>query len=231
MTPDPWLALGLSVQVGLWCVVLGLPLAVGLGWVLARWDFPGKALLQGAVLVPMVLPPVVTGLLLMDALGRSTWLGGLLERAGLPLSFSFAGAVLAAMAVGLPLYVWSARAAFEAVDPRYEEVVLTVGHSPLRAFWTVSLPLALPGIAGGAVLAFARALGEFGATAVLAGNMEGETRTLALAVYTLLDVPDGEAAMRPLMLASLAVAGASLVGYEALSRWQRRRLELDRARP
>ena len=137
--------------------------------------------------------------------------------------------VLAAFTVGLPLYVWSARAAFEAVDPRLEEVSATLGTPPWRTFARVTLPLALPGIAGGAVLAFARALGEFGATAVVAGNMEGETRTIALAVYTLLDTPGGEGATLPLVLASLGIAAASLLGYELLSRWQRRRLELANA--
>lgn len=181
------------------------------------------------LLSPMVLPPVVTGLLLLDVVGRRTLLGGWLAARGLPLSFSFAAAVLAALTVGLPLYVWTARAAFQAVDRRYEEVSLTLGVSPGRTFLRVTLPLALPGLAAGMVLAFARGLGEFGATAVLAGNLEGETRTLALAIYSLLEVPDGEAAMRPLLLASVGLSLLALTGYELLLRWQRRRLELDRA--
>ena len=221
--------LRLSLGVGLWCSLLGLPLAVGLGWLLARRSFPGKAVLGTLLLSPMVLPPVVTGLLLLDVVGRRTLLGGWLAARGLPLSFSFAAAVLAALTVGLPLYVWTARAAFQAVDRRYEEVSLTLGVSPGRTFLRVTLPLALPGLAAGMVLAFARGLGEFGATAVLAGNLEGETRTLALATYSLLEVPDGEAAMRSLLLASVGLSLLALTGYELLLRWQRRRLELDRA--
>lgn len=228
MTLDPATAVALSVQVGLWCAALGLPLAVALGWVLARRRFPGTSLLAGAVLVPMVLPPVVTGLLLLDTLGRRTPIGAAFAALGLPLSFSFAAAVLAALVVGLPLYVWSARAAVEAVDRRYEEVSHTLGVPPLPTFRRVTLPLALPGLAAGMVLAFARGLGEFGATAVLAGNQEGETRTIALAVYALLDAPDGESRVRPLVGASLALSFAALLGYEALVRWQRRRLEVDR---
>jgi len=227
MSLDPASAVRLSLGVGLCCALLGLPIAGSLGWLLARRRFPGKALLGTLVLAPMVLPPVVTGLLLLDLLGRRTLLGGWLAGVGLPLSFSFSAAVLAALVVGLPLYVWTARAAFEAVDPRYEEVSLTLGVPPLRTWWRVTLPLALPGLAAGSVLAFARGLGEFGATAVLAGNVAGETQTIALAVYALLETPDGEAATRPLLLASVALSVLALAGYELLVRWQRRRLELD----
>ena len=223
---DAAAAVRLSVLVGLWCTALGLPLAVAVGWALARGRFPGKALVSGVVLAPMVLPPVVTGLLLLDLLGRQSAVGGALAAAGLPLSFSFAAAVLAALVVGLPLYIWSARAAFEAVDTRLEEVSWTLGVPPWQTFLRVTLPLAVPGLCAGAVLAFARGLGEFGATAVLAGNMAGETRTIALAVYALLDTPGGESATRPLVVASVALSLGALAGYELLVRWQRRRLEL-----
>lgn len=222
--------IGLSLQVGAWVALLGLGPAVGLGWLLARRRFLGHGLLSGLVLTPMVLPPVVTGLLLLDLVGRTTTAGGWLASHGLPLSFSFEAAVVAALVVGLPLYIWAARAAFDAIDPRLEEVSLTLGHPPARTFWRVSLPLAAPGLAAGAVLAFARGLGEFGATTVLAGNIEGETQTIALAVYQLLEAPGGEAAGRPLVLASVGLALAALGGFEALQRWQRRRLELDRGR-
>jgi molybdate transport system permease protein len=218
----------LSLYVGGLVALLGLPWAVLLGWLLARGRFRGRAILSAAVLTPMVLPPVVTGLLLLDVFGRTTPVGGWFASVGMPLSFSFAAAVLAALVVGLPLYVWSARAAFAAVDPRLEEVSLTLGQPPRRTFWRVTLPLALPGLAGGAVLAFARGLGEFGATAILAGNVEGETQTIALAVYSLLEMPDGQSATRPLVAASVALSLGALVAYEGLVRWQRRRLELDR---
>lgn len=218
-------AVWLSVQVGLLSAALGLIPATVFGWLLARKPFFGRDLLSAALLTPMVLPPVVTGLLLLDLVGRRAPLGAWLAAHGLPLSFSFGAAVLAAWVVGLPLYVWSARAAFEAVDPRYEELAQTLGASPAQAWRRVTLPLALPGLAAGAVLAFARGLGEFGATAVLAGNRAGETRTIALSVYQLLSAPDGEAAIRPLVWASLGLSAAAILSYEALSRWHRARLE------
>lgn len=221
-----WAAIRLSLVVGAWVAVLGLPLAVTVGWLLARRPFPGRGLLSAVVLVPLVLPPVVTGMLLLDLVGRRAPLGSILSDLGLPLSFSLGAAVLAALVVGLPLYVWASRSAFEAVDPRLEEVALTLGDRPLRVFARVTLPLALPGLAAGAILAFARGLGEFGATAVLAGNIEGETRTIALAVYHLLEVPGGEERSRWLVAASVALSLAALGLYEVLNRWQRRRLEL-----
>lgn len=216
----------LSLKVGLWTALLGLPLAVGLGWLLARRRFWGHGLLSALVLTPMVLPPVVTGLLLLELFGANGPIGGWLAKAGLPLAFSFEAAVLAALVVGMPLYVWSARSAFEAVDPRLEELSRTLGQPPAATFRRVTLPLAAPGLAAGAVLAFARGLGEFGATAVLAGDIEGETRTIALAVYHLLERPDGEPLSRGLVLASVLLSCLALAGWELLLRWQRRRLEL-----
>jgi len=222
VSPDPASAVRLSLEVGLWCTVLGFPIAVGLGWVLARKRFVGRTALATVLLVPLVLPPVVTGYLLLGLLGRTGPLGDL----GVQVPFTLAGAVIAAFVVGLPLYVMATRHAFEAVDPRYEEVSWTLGVSPFRTFRRVTFPLALPGVAAGAVLAFARALGEFGATVVLAGNVEGETRTIALAVYTMLESPDGEGGIRTLAWASIALSFAAIAGYEACTRWQRRRLEL-----
>lgn len=230
MSVDVTGAVVLSLEVALAATLLGAPLAVALGYLLARRDFPGKSLVSALVLAPVVLPPVVTGLLLLSLVGRATPLGGFLASAGLPLSFSFGGAVLAALVVGLPFFVMMARAAFEAVDPRYEEVSSSLGTRPRATFVRVTLPLALPGLLGGAVLAFARALGEFGATAVLAGNLEGETRTLSLAVYTLLDVPGGESRTVPLVLASALLSLGSLALYETLGRLGRRRLELHDGR-
>lgn len=227
MSVDLLSAVRLSLVVGAVSTLAGLVPAVACAWALARGHFRGKALLSAALLAPLVLPPVVTGLLLLQALGRSSALGGWLEALGWPVPFSLTGAVLAALVVGFPLYVMSIRAAFEAVDPRLEEVSWTLGVRPWRTWLRVTLPLAAPGIAAGMVLAFARGLGEFGATAILAGNIEGRTRTIALAVYALLEAPDGEAGLRRLVWASLGLAAVALVGYEALNRWQRRRLELD----
>ena len=209
--------LGLSIQVGLWCVILGLPVALPLGWLLARVHFRGKSVVTTLVMAPVVLPPVVTGFLLLRFFGAS----GL----DLPVPFTMAGAVIAAFVVGLPFYVMAARSAFEAVDPRLEEVSKSLGHPPLKTFARVTLPLAAPGIAAGAVLAFARGLGEFGATAVIAGNMEGETRTLALAIYTALESIDGEPQVRALVITSVLIAFATLAAFEGLTRWQRRRLD------
>jgi molybdate transport system permease protein len=226
VTLDVASALRLSAQVGLVSTAAGLLPAMAVAWWLARTRLPGRPLVSALVLVPMVLPPVVTGLLLLDVLGRSRPLGAALEAVGLPVTFTWLGAVIAAVVVGFPLYVLAIRQAFEAVDPRYEEVAATLGDPPARAFLRVTLPLASPGIAAGAVLAFARALGEFGATIVVAGNVEGRTRTLALAVYALLDGPDDDPRIRQLVGASLALALVTLLAYEALVRWQRRRLEV-----
>jgi molybdate transport system permease protein len=214
----------LSLQVGLLAALLGLGPAAGIGWWLARTRSPWRPLVTTAVLLPLVLPPVVTGWLLLALLGRRSLVGGALDALGLGVPFTPAAAVIAAVIVGLPLYVMSARAAFEAVDPRYEEISASLGDPPWVTFRRVTLPLAAPGLAGGAVLAFARALGELGATIVLAGNTEG-TRTLSLAVYALLDAPDGEARTVPLVLASVGLSLLSLLGYEALLAAQRRRLD------
>jgi molybdate transport system permease protein len=223
---DPFTAVRLSLLVAACATLLGLPIAIALGWLLARREFPGKALVSGALLTPLVLPPVITGLLLLRILGRNGTLGRWLASHGLPIPFTFGAAVIAAFVVGLPLFVMVARSTFDALDPRYEEVSLTLGIRPARTFLRVTLPLALPGLAAAAVLSFARALGEFGATAVLAGNMEGRTRTISLAVYTLLDLPDGESSAWTLVLASGAIAVLALIGYEALLRWQKRRLDV-----
>ena len=188
-------------------------------------DFRGKSIVSALVLAPLVLPPVVTGFLLLSVLGTNTPFGGALASLGLPVPFTLLGAALAAFVVGMPLYVISIRGAFEAVDSKYEELSSTLGVTPRRTFLRISLPLALPGIAAGAVLAFARALGEFGATVVLAGNVEGSTRTIALAVYTLLESPQGQEQVWLLVGASVAVSLLALFGFEVLSRRQKQRLE------
>jgi molybdate transport system permease protein len=226
---DAFATIRLSLVVALWCTVIGLPFAIAIGWLLARKRFFGKTLVSAAVMVPMVLPPVVTGLLLLGAFGRRGVFGPLLAALGIEVSFTLVGAVIAATVVGLPLFVMSTRAAFEAIDPEYEALSATLGDSPWRTFRRVTLPLALPGIAGGAVLAFARSLGEFGATIVLAGNTD-DTRTISIAIYALLDRPDAHREVLVLSVASVALSLAALVGYELLVRRQRRRLEVDRGR-
>jgi molybdate transport system permease protein len=222
---DPWSAVRLSLIVAFSAVLLGLVPAVAMGWILARWDFLGKSFVSMIVMAPLVVPPVVTGFLLLSVLGRESALGGVLAAIGLPIPFTLLGATLAALVVGFPLYVMAIRAVFDTVDRRFEEVSWTLGVPKAPTFRRISLPLALPGIAAGAVLAFARALGEFGATIVLAGNMEGETRTIALAVYSLLESPSGQGATWILVIASVMLSLVALLGFEGLSRWQRRRME------
>ena len=228
--PDPISAVRLSFLVALAAVALGLVPAIGAGWLLARRDFPGRGLLSTLLLAPLVIPPVVTGFLLLSILGGQTPLGRALAAVGLSVPFTLLGATLAALVVGFPLYVVAVRGAFEVVDPHLEELSWTLGVPPRRTFLRVSLPLALPGIAAGALLAFARALGEFGATVVLAGNVEGHTRTIALAVYALLESPSGRGAIWVLVGASVVLSLAALMGFEALTRRQRRLLEDRRGR-
>jgi molybdate transport system permease protein len=227
VTVDPTSAIGLSLTVATAATALAFLPALAVAWVLARWRFRGKAALTAVVTAPLVLPPVITGLFLLRLFGRTSPLGAALADLGVPVVFSWFGAVLAAAVVGFPLYVLTMRSAFEAVDRRFEEVSLTLGAPPAVTWWRVTLPLSLPGIAAATVLAFARALGEFGATAVIAGNIEGRTRTIALAVYALLDAPDGDAQARPLVLASVALSFGALAAFELLVRRQRTRLDLD----
>lgn len=224
---DPMAAVALSAQVALATVLLGAPPALLFGWLLARGNLPGKWLLSSLLMVPMVLPPVVTGFLLLDVLGPGAPLGGLLADLGIRVAFAPLGAVVAAAAVSMPLYVLAVRGAFEAIDARYEGLSYSLGVGRMATFRRITLPLALPGFAAGAVLTFARALGEFGATVVLAGNIEGETRTIALAIYTLLESPNGMDAARLLTWLSVALSLTALIGYEWFSRWQRGRLEVD----
>ena len=227
MPLDPANAIRLSMLVGAAATTLAVVPAIAVGYALSRWRFPGKFLVSTLVMAPLVLPPVVTGLLLLWTFGRSSPLGQLFESIGLPVPFSLFGAILSALVVGFPFFVLTTRAAFDAVDPRLEELSRAFGVPPVRTFFRVSLPLAMPGIAAGTVLAFARALGEFGATAVIAGNIEGKTRTIALAIYSSLDAPDGDSAARTLLLASIAMSATALFGFEALNRWHLRRLHAD----
>jgi molybdate transport system permease protein len=211
-----WLSLQVAGAVGL--VVL-VP-AVFLGWLLARRRFPGKVLVESLVHAPLVVPPVVTGYLLLVVLGRQGLVGRwLAEVLGVRLVFSWYGAVLAAAIVALPLAVRSVRLAISLVDQGLEEAAATLGYSPGRVFFRVTLPLAWPGILGGALLAFSRSLGEFGATITFAGNVEGVTQTLPLAIYSAMQVPGGEAAAFRLVAGSLLLCFLSLLVSEGLTRW------------
>lgn len=230
MTPVAGEAVRLSLGVAIWATLLAAPAAVAVGWLLARRAFPGKTVLSTAVYAPLVLPPVITGFLLLELLGRRGPIGASLAAHGIAIPFTFAGAVIASVVVGFPLFVAVIRNAFEAVDRRHDEIAWTLGLTPWRTFLRVTLPLAAPGILAGGVLAFARSLGEFGATIVLAGNIQGETRTIPLAVYALLESPSGEPDAWRLVAASLLLCLGAMAGYEVLMRRHRRLLELDRGR-
>ncbi|MFW6107867.1 MAG: molybdate ABC transporter permease subunit [bacterium] len=225
LDPDEWRAIVLSVKVGLWCTVVGVPPAVLLGWVLARKEFPGKVLLDGLVHLPLVMPPVATGFLLLVLLGTEGVIGRWLYNVfGVRIAFTWRAAVVASAVVSFPLATRAVRVAMEMVDPGLEEAARTLGAGPVRVFLGVTLPLALPGVVSGAILAFARSLGEFGATITFAGNIAGETRTLPLAVYSYTQRSGGEVAALRLVLVSIVVSFAALAGSELLVRRARRRL-------
>lgn len=209
----------LSLQVAAWSVAGSLPFAVAIGWLLARHDFPGKALLDGIVHLPLVLPPVAVGYLLLLLFGRQGLIGVPLHDAfGITLAFTWQGAAIAAAVMAFPLFVRALRLSFEAIDRRIEVAARTLGAGPLDTFASVTLPLAAPGLLAGIVLAFARALGEFGATIAFAASIPGETRTLPLALYAVMQSPDNEEAAVRLMALSFAIAVAALLAAEGLSR-------------
>ncbi|SLN14050.1 Molybdenum transport system permease protein ModB [Roseovarius albus] len=220
LRPEEWDALLLSLKVSVWAVVISLPLALLVAWLLARREFPGKALLSALVHLPLVLPPVVTGYLLLLAFGRNGVFGKVLADWGITLAFHWTGAALAAAIMGFPLVVRAIRLAIEAVDPKLEQAAETLGAGRLHVFALVTLPLILPGILAGVVLGFAKAMGEFGATITFVANIPGQTQTLPSAIYALLQVPGGEAAALRLGILSLVVA----IGAVLLSEWLARRV-------
>lgn len=225
ISPEEWTALALSAKVATWCMLLGIVPGVALAWLLARREFPGKSLLDALVHLPMVLPPVVPGYLLLLAFGRHGWAGRWLHEVfGVTVAFQWTGAVLASLVMSLPLLVQPIRLSLQLIDSRLEDAARTLGAGPWRVFLTITLPLALPGILVGAILAFSRSLGEFGATITFVGNIEGETRTLPLAIYTLVHQPDGEAAAMRLIWLSIALALAALMASHALTRRLQRQL-------
>ena len=224
MTPV-WEIAALSLKVSLWAVACSLPFGIACAWVLARCRFPGKILLDGLVHLPLVTPPVVVGYLLLIVLGRNGWLGRLFyDWFGVTFTFTWKGAAVAAAVMAFPLMVRAIRLGIESVDRRLEEAARTLGATPARALFTVTLPLAAPGLLTGALLAFARCLGEFGATITFVSNVPGQTRTLPLAIYTLLQTPEGETAAAWLAGVSLALAIVALAASELAARAVRRRL-------
>ncbi len=224
LTPAESEALGLSVRVAAWSTLLGLPPAVLAAFALARGRFWGKEALNAVLHLPLVLPPVVTGYLLLLLLGRRGAVGAWLEQTfGLVLAFRWTGAVVAAAVVAFPLMVRPIRLSLEAVDRRLESAAATLGANRLWTCLTVTLPLSLPGIVVGAVLGFTRSLGEFGATITFVSNIPGETRTLSLAVHSALQAPDGEPGAMRLTLIIVAATVAALAASEALGRAAARR--------
>lgn len=222
LSPDEWEVLTLSLRVSLCSVALCLPPAVGMGWLLARRDFRGKIIVDGLCHLPLVLPPVVTGYVLLLAFGRQGWFGPLLESLGLVLAFDWKGAVLASAVVAFPLALRAIRSSIQDVDPRLEGVARTLGAGPWRVFFTITLRLAAPGLWVGALLAFARSLGEFGATITFVANIPGQTRTIPSAIYTWLNQPGGEEAALRLVWISVALSFAALLGSEWAARRARR---------
>ncbi|MBU2960827.1 molybdate ABC transporter permease subunit [Citreicella sp. C3M06] len=216
--PEEWQAVLLSLKVALWATLGALPLGIFTAFALARWSFPGKQLVNGLVLLPLILPPVVTGYLLLLTFGTRGPIGAALKEIGIVFAFRWTGAALAAGIMAFPLMVRAIRLSIEAVDPKLEEAAGTLGASRLWVFATVTLPLSLPGILAGAVLAFAKAMGEFGATITFVSNIPGETRTLPSAIYAFLQVPGGEGAALRLVAVSVIIAMAALLLSELLSR-------------
>ena len=212
-------ALRLSLWVSFWAVAASLPPGVLAAWVLARKNFPGKTLLDGLIHLPLVLPPVVIGYGLLVLLGRKGLLGeALYEALGISFAFNWKGAAVASAVVAFPLLVRAIRLSIEGVDQGLEAAARTLGAGPMRVFFTITIPLVVPGIVTGVILAFARSLGEFGATITFVSNIPGETRTLPLALYTLTQVPGGDAGALRLCVISVIVAMLALVASEILTR-------------
>lgn len=218
--------LRLSLWVSGWAVAASLPAGIAVAWVLARLRFPGKILLDGLVHLPLVLPPVVIGYTLLVVMGRNGPVGSLLEKTlGLSFSFNWKGAALASAVMAFPLLVRAVRLSIEAVDQGLEAAARTLGARPVRVFFTVTLPLILPGVLAGVILSFARSLSEFGATITFVSNIPGQTRTLPLALYTLTQVPGGETGALRLCVISALLALLALVGSEILARRLQQRLK------
>lgn len=222
LSGEEWEIVRLSLKVSLAAVAITLPFAFALAWLLARGRFPGKLLIDAAVHLPLVLPPVVIGWMLLIAFGPAGPIGGWLERwLAVSVMFRWTGAAIAAGIMALPLMVRAIRLSIEAVDPRIEDAARTLGAGPVRRFFTILLPLSLPGIATAFILGFARSIGEFGATISFVSNIPGETRTLSLAIYSALQVPGADAAVWRLAVISIFLSLGALVLSEMLSQKMR----------
>ena len=218
LTPEEWTAVALSLRIALVATMVALPFGIAVAWLLARKEFWGKALLDGIVHLPLVLPPVVTGYLLLIWFGRKAPIGAFLEQFGIVFSFRWTGAALACGVMAFPLLVRAIRLSFEAIDRRLEDAASTLGANDAWTFLTVTLPLALPGVIAGMVLCFAKALGEFGATITFVSNIPGETQTISAAIYTYTQIPNGDAAAARLVIVAIVISLIALIASEWLAR-------------
>lgn len=225
ITPAELQAIELSIKVAAYCALIITIPAIAIAWVLARKDFVGKSLLDGLVHIPMILPPVVPGFLLLILFGKQGWLGAMLHQyLGISLAFTWLGAVLASAIMAFPLMVRSVRLSFSQIDQGLEQAASTLGASPSKTFMSISLPLALPGLLTGFILAFSRSLGEFGATITFVGNIEGETRTLPLAIYSYTQMPGGELIAMRLVILCVLISLLALVASNLCERWMLKRV-------
>lgn len=219
LTPQDWTAIALSLRIALVATAVSLPFGIAIALLLARKEFWGKALVDAVVLLPLVLPPVVTGYLLLITLGRRAPVGAFLaDHFGIVFAFRWTGAVISCGVMAFPLMVRAIRLSIEAIDRRLEDAASTLGANPFWNFVTITLPLALPGVIAGAMLAFARALGEFGATITFVSNIPGETQTISAAIYTLTQVPGGDAAAMKLVVVAILISLGALLASEWLAR-------------
>jgi molybdate transport system permease protein len=225
LSAEEWVTVGLSLKIAVLATLVSLPLAIMAAYALARWRFPGKILFDGLLHLPLVLPPVVTGYVLLLLFGKRGPAGQFLfAHFGITLSFKWTGAALACAVMGFPLMLRAIRLSFETIDRRIEAAAGTLGANPWWTFLLVTLPLALPGILAGSILCFAKALGEFGATITFVSNIPGETRTIPAAIYTYTQVPGGDAGALRLTLVSFAIALVALIASEYLNRQAQRRI-------
>ena len=226
LSGDDWTAVELSLRIAVVATLASLPFGIAVAYALARWRFPGKSLVNGLVHLPLVLPPVVTGYVLLLTFGRRGLLGEALADIGIVLSFRWTGAALACAVMGFPLMVRALRLSFESIDTRLEAAAGTLGANSAWRFALVTLPLAIPGLFTGAILAFARSLGEFGATITFVSNIPGETQTIAAAIYTDVQNPDGDAGALRLTLVSIVISLAAVIVSDVLQRSAERRLSM-----
>ncbi|WP_295846447.1 molybdate ABC transporter permease subunit [Tardiphaga sp.] len=225
ISPTEWTAILLSLKVAVIATLISTPLGIAVAWLLARREFWGKAILDAVIYLPLVLPPVVTGYLLLLTLGKRGLIGGwLAEHLGIVFAFRWTGAALACGVMSFPLLVRPIRLSIEAVDRKLEQAASTLGAAPWKVFATVTLPLAMPGVLAGIVLGFAKAIGEFGATITFVSNIPGETQTISSAIYSLIQTPDGDTAALRLVMISVSIAVAALIASEWFARRATRRL-------